>query len=165
MKGRELYEYICVQWQSLYKIINIDADLDEDEINVFHDHDLVELSHIVWTVPMTLYQLIISNNKTSKLIDREGYQVVLFVLSLIYTKYHSDDYLSYDAIWWQWRIVTNDNAVMMDYEYLYDIEKKLVKIMDHNMEIWAIGSSDMYHQYYLLSNSAEKREYIYSILE
>jgi hypothetical protein len=164
MKGKELYKYICIQWQLLYKNINIDVILDENELNVFHTHDLVELSHIFWSVPVTLYQLLL-NTKISKLIDCEGYQIVLFVLALLYSKYHSDDSIVYEGIWWQWRIVCNDNSVMMKYEYLHNIEKKIIKLMNYDIENYAIGSGDIYDMYYLLDSQEEKKDYIYSILE
>lgn len=165
MDGKQLYNHIMIQWQSLHKKINIDVELDDDEINILTAHEIEEGTHMLWTVPVTLYQMIKCSSKMEKIVNRYGYHISLFILSFIYSKYHNDDYIEYIQIWWQWRIACDDSAEMMDSEFVYNLEKKFYKIMDHNMERWAIGSGDMYEEYYALKSSEQKREYLYRVLE
>jgi len=159
MNDADLYSHIVKQWQSLYLMINIEIDLDEYELNVFQ-HDVEEITHIYWSIPMTLYQLMRHDQKMVKLVDTYDYYIILFMLSLLYIKYYSDDRVYYDAIMWQWRIVCHDKKNLINNEFLYKLERKVLNIMDHNMEQWAMGSGEIYEKYYALDTIEKKRKYL-----
>ena len=140
------------QWKKIYRhwhqiIENCDIE-NKIDINIFRDHDVSSNTHIVWGVPLTLLQLqILKPNKTSRLLQEYEYKYILLILALLYTKYHCDEFVTIDDVKWQFELVgiKDDN--------ICTVECKVFKLLEFDVEKWALGESNLYEKYTSLESS------------